>query len=137
MMKGLLVLLAVGALFAYFVFNFVGEIEGDEGTQLFSSDQGEESKYGRYYKTDPAGNRVLHLGGIPMGKAREIWKESSIRAQVLGFFPRFEHMRDLIRLHISPSPLREALLKKIDDVESDYFTGNINSDEARRRLMEF
>jgi len=135
MLKGLLILAAAGAIFAYLVFNFVSDVE-EEDPRAFAglhSEQGLE----RYYSEDAAGDRVLDLNGIGLEKARKVWVQSPVRQELIESFPQFETMRDLIHQQIKGGAFRDRLLKVLDEVESDYLSGTIDSVEAKKRLSSF
>ena len=135
MFKGFLILAAAGALFAYLVFNFVADVE-DEDPRAFAGLKSDE-KMARYYSEDAAGDRVLDLNGVPEKEAREVWEKSPVRRELLEEFPRFEAMRDLIHQEIKAGPFRQKLLAVLDEVESDFLSGSIDSDTARKRLSDF
>jgi len=135
MLKGFLILAAAGAVFAYLVFNFVADVE-EEDPRAFSglrSEQGLE----RYYSEDAAGDRVLDLDGVAQEEARKVWEQSPIRQELIENFPQFEAMRDLIHQQIKGGAFRDRLLKVLDEMESDYLSGSIDSVEAKRRLSNF
>jgi len=135
MFKGIVILAIVGGLFAYFVFNFVGQIEGDDAATQFSADSKKAKEFAKYYKKDAAGYPILALGETPIAKAREVWKESPVMKKVLDLFPKFEQMREEINIQVDESPFRQYLLKKLDDVQSQYLGGVIDSDKAKEMLQ--
>jgi len=134
MFKGFVVLVAVGALFAFFVFDFVSDVEKDDPTTMISKDAKKAKEFARYYRTDAAGNRILDFSGASMAKAREVWRESPIRREILDQFPQFQYMQESIKLYMVDSPFRRALLKKLDEVEGLYLSGTIDSDRAKDML---
>jgi len=136
MFKGFVVLIAVGALFAFFVFNFVSDVEKDDPNTMISKDEKKAKEYARYYRTDDAGNRILDFSGASMNKAREVWRESPIRREILDQFPQFEYMKESINLYVAEGPFRQALLKKLDEVEGDYLSGSIDADRAKKILTD-
>jgi len=131
--KGFIVLILVGAAFAYIVFNFVSDIEQND-PQSFGASRPQSQAYKKYYKKDVTGDTVLDLSGVPISKAKKVWAESPIRAEALENFPNFEMMRDVIESRLTKSPFRDYLLRKLDDVETDFLGGSIDSSKARERL---
>ena len=136
MFKGFVILVMVGAVFAYFVFNFVSDIEADDPDTIISKDERKAREFAKYYKTDVAGERILDFHGATVEKAKEVWKESPIRREILENFPEFEIMREMISQKLAPSQFRDYLMKKFDEVESDYLSGIIDSEKAKKRLTD-
>ena len=134
--KGFIILAAVGILFAYFVFNFVNDVEADDPTTTISKDERRAKEYARYYQKDALGERVLDFRGVPIAKAKEVWSESPFREEMLENFPQFELMKEYVKQRVIASPFQKYLLDKLDQVETDYFAGTIDSAEARRQLTE-
>ena len=130
MWKGLLVLGLIGLAFTYFVFNFVGEVEQDDGGAYAS----QELKGKAYYTEDILGDPLLNLQGLSMKSAREIWRASPMREEMLEKFPDFEEIKTYLGNRLAPSPFREYLLKKVDDIEGDYLGGAIGAESAKSRL---
>jgi len=135
MFKGFVILAAVGVAFAYFVFHFVSGVE-DEDPGSFPTSQ-EEKAMAKYYSEDASGDMVLDLNGASEQEARKVWEQSPIRTKMLESFPQFETMRDLIHQQIKGGAFRDRLLKVLDEVESDYLSGTIDSVEAKKRLSSF
>jgi len=136
MYKGLLLLLAVGIAFAYFVFHFVGSVESDDPDSYTSKNEQKAKEWAQYYKKDALGEPVLIFGNTPVQKADQVWKESSLRKEMLENFPDFEAIRQFVHDRLEPSAFRKYLLEKIDDIESDYMGGRIDSEEAKSRLSD-
>ncbi len=134
--KGLIILAAVGMLFAYFVFNFVNDIESNDPDRIVSKEDRKAKEYARYYQKDALGEPVLDFRGVPVSKAKEVWSESPLRKEMLENFPQFELMKEYVTQRVVASPFQKYLLDKLDQVETDYFAGSIDSAEARRRLTE-
>ena len=134
MFKGLLVLLLVGIAFAYFVFNFVGDVERNDPQSYISKNERKAKEFARYYEKDVLGEPVLALQGVPMSKAREVWHESQMPKEMLENFPDFEAIREFIHDRIKPSLFRKKLLERVDAIESDYLGGAIDPDTAREKL---
>ena len=136
MFKGFVILVAVGALFAYFVFNFVSDVEKNDPNTMISKDERKAKEYAKYYKSDVTGELILDFRGASLAKAREVWRESPIRKDILDNFPQFELMKEMIDQRIVDSAFRRYLLKKLDEVESAYFSGSIDSTKAGKILID-
>jgi len=137
MLKGFVILVGVGVLFAYFVFNFVGNVEEDDETSVASQDKRKAEEYAKYYHKDAAGNRVLDFSNAPLSKAQAVWKESPIRQKIIEQVPQFEYMKEMINIYLAKSPFRDRLLKRLEKIEGKYLSGSIDTDEARRLLEDF
>ena len=135
MFKGFVILAIIGGLFAYFVFNFVGQVEEDDPTTQLSKDAQKAKEFAKYYKKDAAGYPVLVFGETPIAKAREVWRESPVMREVLDLFPQFELMKGAINTQVDDGPFRRYLLKRLDEVESQYLGGTIDSDKAKEMLQ--
>jgi len=136
MFKGFVILVAVGALFAFFVFNFVSDVEKDDPNTMISKDERKAKEFAKYYKKDVTGEQVLDFRGASLAKAKEVWRESPIRQEILDNFPQFEIMKEMIDQRIVDSAFRRYLLKKLDEVESAYFSGSIDSSKASKILTD-
>ncbi len=136
MFKGFLLLLMVGAAFAYFVFNFVGDVEKEDPASYVSENEKKAQEWAKYYTKDALGEPVLSFGTTPVKTADEVWQESQLRQEMLENFPDFQGIRQFVNGRLEPSLFRKYLLKKIDDIESDYMGGRIDSEEAKNRLSD-
>ena len=136
MWKGLLIFVGVGAAFAYFVFHFVGDVEKEDPYSYVSRDEARAKAGAKYYEKDALGEPVLNLAGVPMKKAREVWRESQLRKEMLDLCPDFEGMKDFVNDRLRPSAFRKKLLERLDDVEGEYLGGSIDSETAKRKLSE-
>ncbi len=136
MFKGFIILLAVGGLFTYFVFNFVSDVEGEDPNTLISKDERKAKEFAKYYKSDASGGRVLDFHGVSIAKAKEVWRESPIRREILDNFPQFDLMRQLTDQLLVDSEFKRYFLKRLEEVESDYFSGTIDSQKAKKILTD-
>jgi len=132
MWKGLAVLVAIGTLFAYFLFNFISN-EQFEDSFISQSDK-DAKKWAKYYTTDIMGDPVLDLNGVQFGEARKIWNASRLKKEMMENFPNFELIKRYVKSRLKPSPFRKYLLDKIYDIENDYLGGSIDYEEAKYRL---
>ena len=134
MLKGFVILMAIGLAFAYFVFNFVGDVERSDSNSYVSKSEKQAREWAKYYTQDVLGRQVLDLKGAPMQTAREVWVQSRLREEMLEHFPDFEMMRQFVHDRLRPSPFRKYLLEKIDETEGDYLAGTIDTEKAKKIL---
>ena len=131
MNKGLIVLIAVGLAFMYFAISLTGIAE--ETTPGLES--GQSKQYAAYYKTDSNGDAVLDLSGVSLVKSKEVWRTSPIKDSILGYFPDFDIMKQMLENQLVNSEFKTFFIKKLNDVEGDYTSGTKNSDQAKNALM--
>jgi len=135
MFKGFIALLLIGGAFAYFVFNFVGDVEKEDPNSYVSKNEKKAKAWAKYYTKDALGEPVLSFGDTPVKTADEVWKESQLRQEMLENFPDFEGIRQFVNDRMEPSLFRKYLLEKIDKIESDYMGGTIDSEKAKKQLL--
>ena len=138
--KGFFILVIVAAGFVYFVFNFVSNVQDEKlgKTDYYDlNGPGDTQKQiSKFYTQDVTGSEILDLSGVSIEQAKEIWRKSPTKNQILQLFPNFKLMKDMIKLKLAPSEFRDYLLQEVDNVESDYLAGTLSSFEAKKRLSE-
>jgi hypothetical protein len=133
--KSFLILVGVGALFAYFVYNFVGSIE-DNDSSSYSINEQKAKEFAKYYKKDEVGDYILDLTGVPLSTAKKVWVESPVKKEIMKNFPNFEMMHELAIEKIKACKFRDFLLKRLERVQSDFLPGSISSEEAAKLLND-
>jgi len=138
MLKGFIGLLIIGVAFAYFVFNFVGDVENDDITNHYTNVDGGTIKEWekKYYQTDDIGEQVLDFSNTPIKTAKRVWDDSPLKKEMLSEFPDFESMKEYIKTRLLPSPFQKYLLKKLNDTESSYLSGSIDANEAKSKIID-
>ncbi len=141
MKKEMLIFLGVAALFAYLIMTFTKstKVRDDSigtGTQYEEGMDPEKLK-DRYTVKDALGEPTLDFSNASMKEAKVVWETSNIRQNMLNYFPKFDLMKEYINNRLLPSKFRKALLNKIDQVQTDYLSGAINSAEALSQLKSF
>lgn len=137
MKQGMILLGIAGVLFFIFAYNLMNDIESSDPATYVSKDERKQKAWSKYYTSDALGYPVLNLKKAPMSLAREIWSESRLREEMLTHFPDFEQIRNFAIERLRPSPFRNELLKKIEEIKRDYLSGEIDSETARERLENF
>ncbi len=135
----MLVIVAAG--FVYFVFSFVTNVQDEKLNKTDYYDlngPGNDAQkiVSKYYTQDVTGSEILDLSGVPLEQAKEIWRKSPTKNQILQLFPNFKLMKDMIKLKLAPSQFTDYLMQEVDNVESDYLAGTLSSFEAKKRLSE-
>jgi len=131
--KSLLVFIAVGIGFLYFVTSFVGDIQ-EEDNKFQNLEYKQKHKYDQYNTVDSIGREILDLTGTDAATQMAAWKESSLKQEFLTIFPDFDEMKKFTKERIRGKILEIKLFKKIDEVEGNYFSGTINAEQAKREL---
>jgi len=134
MLKGFIILVLIGITFAYFVFNFVGDVERSDPNSYVSKNEKQAKEWAKYYKKDALDQPILDLKGASMQTAKKVWNASQLREEMLANFPDFEFMREFVRERVNPSPFRDFLLQKIENVESGFQDGTLDSEKAKEQL---
>jgi len=131
--KTLLIFIAVGLGFLYFITSFVGEIqEADDRYQ--NQEYRQKHKYDQYQSVDSIGQEILELTEADAPTQIAAWKESRLKQDFLALFPDFDAMKKFAKERTRGDALQDKLLKTIDDVEGKYFSGTINAEQAKHAL---
>ncbi len=141
MIKNILIIGGVGVGFLYLIVNFISNV--NQGEQLASTVPAGNNGYAtqitdddmkRFYTKDATGSEILDLNNMPLEQAKSVWIQSSVKDKVLSLFPNFNYMRDQIKLKVREGKFRDYLLRKLDEVESDYLSGSIDSLKAQEMI---
>ena len=131
--KSLLIFIAIGLGFLYFITSFVGEIqEADDKYQNVEYQQ--KHKYDQYQGVDSIGQEILDLSGTDAATQISAWKESRLKEELLALFPDFDAMKKFAKERTRGEALQAKLFKMLDDVEGKYFSGTMNAEQAKRAL---
>lgn len=131
--KGLLVFIAIGVGFLYFVTNFIGDIqESDETYQ--NADYVMEHKYDKYASVDSIGQEILVLKGADTATQFAAWHASGVKREFLELFPDYSEMKKFINERTRGDALQAKVLKVIDTVEGKFFSGTLNAEQAKQML---
>lgn len=131
--KSLLIFIAVGMGFLYFITNFVGEIQKDDD-KYQNQEYQEKHMYDQYQGFDSIGQKILDLTGADAATQIAAWKESKLKHEFIALFPDFGEMKKFVKERIRGNILKTKLLKTLDDVESKYFSGTMSAEQAKRVL---
>lgn len=133
--KSFLLFVLAGIGFLYLTISFIGDVqEGDESFR--SSEYEQKHKYDKYHSVDSIGRDILDLTGIDASTQASAWNESRLREEFLELFPDFDLMKTFAEERIRGEVLQSKLLDKVNDVESRFFSGSLNPEQAKRELSE-
>jgi hypothetical protein len=133
--KSLLIFIAVGIGFLYFIKTFMHDVAMDDTLQYGNKAAIERDKgYERFVRTDDTGESILDVTGVPENVQTEAWNHLSFRNELSELFPDFDTMRTFIRNRVKGEPLRTKLMKKIKDIEDAFLSGRMPSEDAKEAL---
>lgn len=130
--KSLMIFIAIGIGFLYFITNFVGDLQKEDNLQ--SSEYVEKHKYDAYQSVDIIGREILDVRDATASVQIEAWNHSLLREEFLTLFPDFEEMKIFVKERIRGKGLQEKLMQILNRVEDQFFSGALNTEDAKRML---
>jgi hypothetical protein len=134
--KSLLVFIAIGVAFIYFITNFVGDIQ-KEDEKFRNTGYEQKHQYDAYMGKDSIGRDILDLTSASPAIQMKVWNSSQLKEEMLANFPDFSLMKLFVKERVRGEEFQEKLLKHIDHVELQYFSGKLDPENAKRALEEF
>ena len=131
--KSLFIFILIGVGFLYFITNFVGDIQ-EEDDRYQNTEYQAKHKYDKYYTTDSIGQEILDLTNASPAEQVEAWNESRLKEEFLALYPDFSEMKHYVKDRIRGDAVKQKLLTHIDEVEGKFFSGEIDSEQAKRLL---
>ena len=136
MKSELFLYIIIASLFGYFLLGYVKKSEGEGDKSVFGHKASIQEDAKSHHK-DSIGQNILNLSTISQEDRASIWKRSTLRQEYIDLFPNFTAMRDFIQDRILGDSFQQQLLKQIDMVEDDFFSGKITQREAKEKLDSF
>jgi len=133
MERGLLVIVAVGAIFGYFALDMFRTASIDEDSQWNGA---VEDKYAQYYSKDVLGDRVLDLNALPLPKAKNVWRQMPIGDEIASLLPDFDTAKTEASNLVAQGKFRDYLLKTIETLKGKFLVGDIGLDAAKKQIKE-
>lgn len=130
--KSLFFFILIGVGFLYFITNFVGEIQQEDNLQ--NEEYKQKHKYDQYQSVDSIGRDILDMTGAPVNTQVQAWNKSILKTEFLELFPDFSEMKIFAKERVRGDALQAKLANAIDDVETQYFSGAMNAEQAKREL---
>jgi len=131
--KSLMIFIAIGVGFLYFVTSFVGDIQAEDEAYRNNS-YNEEEKYNKYKAVDSIGQDVLDVTGANTNMQVDAWNHSALKEEFLAFFPDFSTMKEFANDRVRGDALKSKLNTKINTIEDKFFSGGITAEDAKREL---
>ena len=126
-------MIVAGIGFMYLVTDLVSEAESTT-PGLENSQSRKAREYQKYYSVDVNGDNVLNLTGLPLSKAKDVWRMSIIREKVLSTFPDFDSMKHVAKEQLQESEFKTYFLRKLWEIEGKYLDGGIGLDQTRNAV---
>lgn len=130
--KSLFFFILIGVGFLYFITNFVGELQQEDNLQ--NEEYKQKHKYDHYQSVDSIGREILDMTGSPANTQVQAWNNSELKTEFLTLFPDFSEMKIFVKERLRGEILQTKLNAAIDDVETQYFSGAMNAEQAKRKL---
>ena len=131
--KSLMIFIAIGIGFFYFVTTFVGDIQKED--EVYRNDgYNQEHIYDQYQSEDSIGQSVLDVTGAPAATQMSAWNSSLLKDEFLMLFPNFSAMTEFVEGRVRGDILKNKLLQTISTVEDSFFSGTMNAEQAKKKL---
>jgi hypothetical protein len=130
--KSLFFFVLIGMGFFYFITQFVGDIQEDDKFQ--NEEYKQKQQYEKYNSVDSIGRTILDLTDAPIGTQFQVWNNSELKTEFLNIFPDFSDMKIFIHERVRGDALKARLIAGVDDAESQYFSGAMDAEQAKRSL---
>ena len=131
--KSLMLFILIGIGGVFFVTNFVGDIQKED--EVYRNDgYDQENKYNQYKKEDSIGREILDVTGAPVTIQMDAWNASLLKKEFLDIFPDFSGMKTFSGERVRGNALKSKLNSTLDSVESAYFSGAMDAEQAKRKL---
>ena len=131
--KSLFIYVLLGIGFLYVVTNFIGDIQKeDENYQ--NSEYTQVHKYEKYDSVDSIGQKVLNLVDADVKTQVDAWNASTLKQEYMELFPDLDAMKMFVKDRIRGDALQKKLISNISEVESQFFAGTLNSEQAKHKL---
>jgi len=94
------------------------------------------TKHQEYYGQNIIGEQTICLNGLSLVEKRKVWDASSIKAEMIALFPKFDDMSIFVEEHVvDDGDFKQNLLVEIDELKGDYITGAITSEKVKSSLL--
>ncbi len=130
--KNLFFFILLGVGFLYVITNFIGDIQQDEKFQ--NEEYVQKHQYDQYQSVDSIGREILDMTDTPESIQVQAWNNSKLKTEFLELFPDFSEMKIFVKERLRGEVLQAKLIASIDSVESQYFSGKMNAEQAKREL---
>jgi hypothetical protein len=131
--KGLLVIAAIGAAIIYFAMHFSDD--SGNGNELGWEVRSREKPYEKYYEKDALGDDVLNVTSLSLSQAKSLWPTTPTSKIIAKALPDFGLARTLVGNHVKNGAFKTFLYDYLEKLEGRFLVGEINSDQAKKALI--
>ncbi len=131
--KSLLIFIAVGIGFLYFITNFIGDIQ-EKDDRYANEDYKIAHQYNQYNSVDSIGQEILVVTEADETTQIAAWQASELKKDFLQLFPDYSEMKKFVKNRTRGDALQKKLLHKINEVEGKFFSGTLNAEQAKQSL---
>ncbi|MEA3456050.1 MAG: hypothetical protein U9R26_06055 [Campylobacterota bacterium] len=132
----ILLYIVVAAFFGYFLLGYIKQAEGEGDKSVFGHKASIQAD-NRLHHKDSIGQTILDFSTASEEEQTDIWKRSPLHQEFMDLVPNFTAMRDFVQGRIIGEDFKQELLKQINEVEDDFFSGKITEREAKEKLDSF
>jgi len=133
-------LLAVGIILILMLtglVNFINDLH-DEVDVSYGYVSTSDMKNSDYYDINVVGDTILVFTALPESKKHTIWKSSSLRQDMLGYFPNFIKIKELVSQRVvDDGNFKKDLISKIENLEIKFIGGEISGQSAKATLSTY
>ena len=116
--------------------NFVNDLHDDVDSKSNYSSQKTNAE--NYYDINVLGEQTIVLSGLSKSKKREVWNRSTLKTEMMDFFPNFSLMSEFVEERmIDDSDFKKKLLEKIESTEEKYISGVVTGERAKVALSSY
>lgn len=130
--RSLLIFVAIGVGFLYFITHFIGGIQEDDNFQ--SEAYKKKHQFDHYQRVDSIGRQILDVTDSAPDVQIQAWNSSPLKKELLALFPDFSAMKKFVEERIRGGALKEKLINAVNDAEGKYFSGTMDAEDAKRML---
>ena len=118
--------------------SFIDDLNADVDVKHGFKRTDTSHKVVREYGMNEYGDEVLLLDKFKESEKKLVWEKSIFHEEMLNLFPQFEEMRVLIQERVKESGIfKERLIERINSVENEYISGQLDAKSAKKALAHF
>jgi hypothetical protein len=135
--KTFLVYVLFGMAFLYVINTFLHDVTVSDDVQTCTTNVtlSEKEELARYIRHDETGAKILDVSTASADIQEKAWEHLSFKNELVDLFPDFDTMKLFIKNRVIGEPLRSRILKRIDQVEDKFLSGEISAEKAKDMLL--
>lgn len=138
-MNKTLIVAAIALFFIiYALINFVNVLHDDIDVKHGFQRTDTSSKQNSSYSVNSTGDEILLLNNFSESQKKNIWMNSSLKTEMLDFFPDFTSMKVLVEERVIDDGIfKSKLLEHLSNTEIQYIGGVMDGQSAKAALSGF